>query len=121
MEILDGRIVDWSRDHASAVMREMLPRWDHVKAVARLAEVVGSALGSERDLLVAAALLHDVGYSPDLAVTGFHPLDGARHVRALGHEHLACLVAHHSGARHEATLRGYRDYEDEFPASEQDQ
>jgi hypothetical protein len=29
-------------------------------------------------MLVAAAILHDVGYAPDLATTGFHPLDAAR-------------------------------------------
>jgi hypothetical protein len=32
------------------------------------------------DLLVSAALLHDIGYAPDLAMTGFHPLDGARYL-----------------------------------------
>jgi hypothetical protein len=35
-----------------------------------------------------------------------HALDGAVHLRALGHERLAGLVAYHSGAREEAALRG---------------
>jgi hypothetical protein len=35
-----------------------------------------------------------------------HALDGARHLRARGHERLAGLVAYHSGARGEAELRG---------------
>ena len=68
-------------------------------------------------MLVAAAYLHDVGYAPELVVTGFHPLDGARHLEALGHERLAGLVAHHTGARHEARLRGFErelaEFEDE--------
>jgi hypothetical protein len=61
----------------------------------------------ERDLLVTAALLHDVGYVPDLVVTGFHPLDGARHLRERGaSERLCSLLAHHSCAYREAELRG---------------
>lgn len=39
---------------------------------------------NDRDLLVAAAWLHDIGYAPELRDTGFHPLDGARHLEALG-------------------------------------
>ena len=57
-------------------------------------------------LLVAAAWLHDIGYAPTLAATVFHPLDGARHLRALGHERLARLVAYHSSARWEAEALG---------------
>jgi hypothetical protein len=61
----------------------------------------------DRELLEAAALLHDVGYSPDIAHTGFHPLDGARHLRELGADRRLCaLVAHHSFAYREAELRG---------------
>jgi hypothetical protein len=61
---------------------------------------------SERDVLVASAYLHDIGYAPSLAVTGCHALDGARHLRDLGHDRLAGLVAYHSGSRFEAELRG---------------
>ena len=58
-------------------------------------------------LLVAAAWLHDIGYSARLVETGFHPIDGARHLRALGtDERVVSLVAHHSCARVEAALRG---------------
>jgi hypothetical protein len=50
-----------------------------------------------------------------------HPLDGARHLRALGHERLAGLVAYHSGARGEAALRGLTaelaEFEDEASAT----
>jgi HD superfamily phosphodiesterase len=46
----------------------------HVQAVAaRAAELAASVEPVDRALLVAAAWLHDIGYAPDLIVTGFHP------------------------------------------------
>ena len=90
-------------------------RQQHVQAVAALAAEVANAFAADRELLIAAALVHDIGYSPELAMSGFHPLDGARCVRAAGHERLARLVAHHSSARYEARLRGIRDLAVEFP------
>jgi hypothetical protein len=60
-------------------------------------------------VLVAAACLHDLGYAPALIETGFHGLDGARHLRALGYERLAGLVAYHSGARGEAEVITYEE------------
>lgn len=62
----------------------------------------------DRDLLVAAAWLHDIGYAPELRDTGFHPLDGARHLGSLGAalSRLVRLVAHRSGAVYEAEQRG---------------
>jgi HD superfamily phosphodiesterase len=68
--------------------------------------MAGRLSPEDADVLVAAAYLHDIGYAHELAVTGFHPLDGARHLRALGQERLAGLIAHHTRARHEARLRG---------------
>lgn len=70
-------------DAASGVAREMLSalgdRWLHTRAVAARAEAIaGTVTLEDRDLLVAAAWLHDVGYAPPLVETGFHPLDGAR-------------------------------------------
>jgi hypothetical protein len=60
-----------------------------------------------RSLLVSAAWLHDVGYASPLVETGFHPIDGARHLRRLAaDEALVNLVAHHSCASLEAELRG---------------
>ena len=38
-------------------------------------------LGADADPLEAAAWLHDIGYAPDLAVTGLHALDAARYLR----------------------------------------
>jgi hypothetical protein len=73
----------------------------------RIAHVVPLA---DRGLLVAAAFLHDIGYAPELAKTGFHPLDGARWIRDQGGGgRLACLVAHHSCAIYEAQVRGLRE------------
>jgi hypothetical protein len=66
-------------------------------------------------VLVAAAYRHDIGYPPTLVRIGFHPLDGARFLRAVGRDRLACLVAHHSGARHEAAERGLLDALERFP------
>jgi HD superfamily phosphodiesterase len=49
------------------------------------------------ELLAGAALLHDIGYVPELAHTGFHALDDARYLRRVGGSgRLVNLVAHHS-------------------------
>ena len=55
--------------------------------------------------------MHDVGYAPDLAVTGLHQLDGARYLRDSQHAGtmLCRLVAHHSCAIVEAGERGLAD------------
>jgi hypothetical protein len=59
------------------------------------------------DDLVAAAWLHDIGYAPELAETGFHPLDGARYLRRVGVDgQVMSLVAYHSCAQIEADVRG---------------
>lgn len=72
----------------------------------------------ESDLLVAAAWLHDVGYAADAVDSGFHPLDGARYLRATGVPHrLCCLVANHTNASVEAEGRGLAaTLAEEFPA-----
>ena len=59
----------------------------------------------------AAAWLHDMGYAPGLAATGFHPLDGARYLRDAQHADalLGRLVVHHSCAIIEAEARGLAD------------
>ena len=82
-------------------------RWLHVQAVAARAGELRSAVpAAERSLLVTAAWLHDIGYSPVLRETGFHPLDGARYLARAGHPREAALVAHHSGARFVAEVQG---------------
>lgn len=104
-----GDLVSWARETAFELLGEALPsRWAHVQGVAERAQPAGALFDEgQSDLLVAAGLLHDVGYAPTIAHTGFHPLDGARRLRELGaDERLTALVAHHSCAYREAELRG---------------
>ncbi|MGW7674630.1 HD domain-containing protein [Streptomyces sp. NPDC054775] len=93
---------------AESLLPQLGDRWLHTQAVAtRAREATASVSKDDRDLLVAAAWLHDIGYAPELRDTGFHPLDGARHLESLGAPvRLVRLVAHHSGAVHEAEQRG---------------
>jgi HD superfamily phosphodiesterase len=98
---------DWAASYAEELLSPLGDRWLHVQGVTRQAQRVTPILAvSDRDVLLAAAYLHDLGYAASLVQTDLHPLDGARHLRALGHERLAGLVAYHSGARAEAELRG---------------
>lgn len=58
-----------------------------------------------RSDLVAAAILHDIGYAH--RVTGFHALDGARFLAEQGFSSAVCaLVAFHSASPVEAEVRG---------------
>ncbi len=61
----------------------------------------------DHDVLVAAALLHDIGYAERLRATGQHSIDGARHLQRLAfNSRVVSLVAHHTGAAAEARERG---------------
>ena len=99
-----------ARSLAERHLAEELPRrWRHTTSVARRAADLASLLDVDGPLLVASAWLHDIGYSPLLVDTGFHPLDGARFLRRQRvEERVVCLVAHHSGALIEADERGLR-------------
>ncbi len=99
-----------AREEAKRLLGTTSDRWDHVVGVAAAARAVVEVVPPEdAELLVAAAWLHDIGYSPAIAETGFHPLDGARHLRALGASPRLCsLVAHHSAALVEAKVRHLR-------------
>lgn len=102
-----GDLGRWARREAEARLRPLGDRWLHTAAVAARACALGRTLPrDEEGVLVASALLHDIGYAPALTSTGFHPLDGAAYLASCGHWRLAGLVAHHGGARHEAALRG---------------
>lgn len=92
-------------------------RWLHVQAVAgRAAELENTVDGASRRAVLVAAWLHDIGYSPEIGHTRFHPIDGARYLRDKGWpEIIVNLVAHHSGARFEAKQRGLADELAEFP------
>jgi hypothetical protein len=101
-------LVEWAHETSRARLADALPRrWDHVQSVAEEARRIAAIAGSDAELLVAAAVLHDVGYAPSVATTGFHPLDGARYLADLGaSRRLCCLVARHSCAIREAEMRG---------------
>lgn len=109
----------WAAELARKLLEVPLPRrWAHVQGVAARARSLAPILGSDADLLEDAAWLHDIGYSPDVAETGFHPLDGARYLRDVEHaDPILCnLVAHHSCAVLEAEERGLAaDLTAEFP------
>jgi hypothetical protein len=113
-------LVAWAGELAAEHLASVLPRrWAHVQGVAGRTRVVVPLLSpGDGELLMSAALLHDIGYAPDLVITGFHPLDGARFLRGIGgSDRLVNLVAHHSCASLEAELRGLSDqladFEDE--------
>jgi hypothetical protein len=103
---------DWAEDTARELLQGPLPRrWAHTQGVAARAASLAGILGEHAGLITAAAWLHDIGYAPAIAATGFHPLDGARHLRDACHADAALcrLVAHHSCAVIEAGERGLRD------------
>ncbi|MBM7786500.1 HD domain-containing protein [Tenggerimyces flavus] len=100
-------------EDAAGIARELLAdalprRWAHSEGVAARARSLASVLGDRAELLEAAAWLHDIGYAPPIAHSGFHPLDGARYLRDVerANDMLCRLVAHHSGASAEAEERG---------------
>ncbi|MGH8793646.1 MAG: HD domain-containing protein [Stackebrandtia sp.] len=103
-------MVENARQTAERKLAEAMPRrWSHVQAVGAKAGRFAPLMLNPKEarLVTAAAWLHDVGYAPELATTGFHPLDGARWLRAEGwDERIACLVAHHTCATMEAEERG---------------
>ncbi|GAA4989866.1 hypothetical protein GCM10023225_28930 [Kineococcus glutinatus] len=106
----------WAAGEAGRLLADLPARWQHTQEVAIHAWWAAVGLPrQEQELLVAAAYLHDVGYSAELVDTGFHPVDGARHLLRLGRPELASLVAHHSGAAVEARHRGLERELAQFP------
>jgi putative nucleotidyltransferase with HDIG domain len=119
---VNGDMVSWASQLAHGELAGTLPRrWAHSQGVAARASSLAAVIGQDSGLLHAAAVLHDIGYAPRLATTGFHPLDGARFLRDVHgrDERLVRLVANHSFALMEAEERGLReDLEAEFPLLE---
>jgi hypothetical protein len=110
-----------ARDLADALLTDLPQRWAHTAGVAGRAAELCAAMGpamtaADRDRVVAAAWLHDIGYADPVRDTGFHPLDGARFLRGAGWAaRINALVAHHSGACYVAEVRGLRHDLAEFP------
>jgi putative nucleotidyltransferase with HDIG domain len=117
--MMSSDLVKRAYDLSESMLADPLPRrWNHSLGVARRARQLRPVLGADSDLMEAAAILHDVGYSPPIAIEGFHPLDGARFLRLQSEipERVIRLVAHHSCALLEAEERGLRDaLQSEFP------
>jgi len=113
----DAALVRDARDLARRLLRRQRPeRWLHTQGVAnRAAELAGTVRKKDRPVLITAAWLHDIGYSPDIQQTGFHPLDGALYLRDHGwDDRITALVAHHSGARFVPARRGFGGLMAEF-------
>lgn len=117
----DPTLVPRARQLAKGLLRTpMRERWQHTQGVAKRAvELAGTVPAADRSVLVAAAWLHDIGYSPAIRRTGFHPLDGALHLRRKRWDpRVVALVAHHSGARFVPVERGFADLMAQFEFEE---
>lgn len=111
-----GVMESWAASAANEFVRPLGERWLHTLGVVERSRELARALPAlDDDVLIAAAFVHDAGYAPRLARTGFHPVDGARYVDAQGHSRVAALVAHHGSADHEAEVRGLDELLAEFP------
>ena len=75
-------IAAWAQDLARTLLADALPRrWAHVQGVAARARGLAPVLGTDADLLEAAAWLHDIGYAPGLATTGLPRTNAAVRLR----------------------------------------
>jgi hypothetical protein len=95
-----------ARALSTDLLGDLGTRLAHVLTAGRIAQAVGARLVDagkldpvEAHLLGVAATVHDIGYSPRIRRTGFHPLDGGLHLAELGWSLRLCgLVANHSCA-----------------------
>lgn len=111
-------LTTWAYSLSESLLSDPLPRrWVHSLGVAERARSLGPILSADAELLEAAAVLHDIGYSPSPATTGFHPAGrGPVPPRPGGRGRTGCPpVAHHFCALLEAEERGLRqELESEF-------
>lgn len=114
---MDAVVVEWAAAEGARLLGDVGSRWAHCDAAGLRAREVSGMLASQedREALISAAYVHDIGHAPELRVTGFHPIDGARYLRSMGLGRIACLVAHHTEARFEAELLGLMEELEEFP------
>jgi putative nucleotidyltransferase with HDIG domain len=115
-----GDLVARAEELAGALLAGVGDRWEHTQGVARVAGLASNGLPeADRACLLGAAWLHDIGYAPEFARSGFHALDGATALLERGFsERVAGLVAHHSMARYEADARGLATGLTQFPAED---
>jgi hypothetical protein len=70
-------LTGWAAGYAEELLAPLGDRWAHVEGVVSQAQEVAAILPTdEREVLVAAAYLHDLGYAPALVETDLHALDG---------------------------------------------
>jgi hypothetical protein len=69
-----GGLVAWATELAGEKLAGVLPQWwAHVQGVVRRVQVAVALFSfDDGGLLISAAQLHDIGYAPDLAGTGFN-------------------------------------------------
>ncbi len=115
-----GPLADAAESLAVELVAQEPMRLRHLAAVAaRCAALSVTVDEADADALVAAGWVHDIGYLPHLSQTGFHPLDGALYLRDTGWPDVVCeLVAHHSGSRFVARVRGLHAELDVFAFAE---
>jgi len=101
--------VNLARTFAQHLLGDLESRWRHTVGVAMRAEELGPAVPeNDREALVVAAWLHDIGYAAEVVRTGFHPLDGAAYLDGRGWpRRIVALVAHHSGSDFVADADGF--------------
>lgn len=98
-EVLLGSAA-WAAVEAEMLLSSASWRWANTKQVVRHATWASAGVRPEqRELLVAAAYLHDIGSSAAIAESDCAALEGARHLRLQGLHELSRLVAHHTPAR----------------------
>jgi predicted hydrolase (HD superfamily) len=105
------QLIPEARDLVARILEDDPQRLRHCAGVAARAQTLAVTVPpSAVAMLVASAWLHDIGYAPQLRDSGFHPLDGAVYLRREGWPAPVCdLVAHHSGSRFVAHIRGFDD------------
>lgn len=101
---------------ARSLLADQPRRWAHVRGVARCAAEL-----QMEPVVVTAAWLHDIGYSPEVKDTGMHAIDGAAYLlERCWSDEVVSLVAHHTGAWSEAASRGLSQRLDALPRPHED-
>jgi hypothetical protein len=97
---------------AQSLLADDQGRLEHVRGAGLVAGMAAGALRVDQpEMVVAAAWLHDIGYAPAIARTGFHPLDGALFLARQGWpDQVVLLVAHHSHAAFLAPYYGVQHH-----------
>ena len=111
---------------AQTLLADDPTRLAHVRGAGTIAGLVTGALHVDQpEIIVAAAWLHDIGYAPAIARTGFHPVDGALFLAREGwpdpvvlmvahHSHAAILAPHYGVQHHMALLEHVRGPADDI-------